>query len=122
MGLKLKQATGSGLSGAEHDELRLVHMRAKALLRKLSIHPFWEATVYRNTAATLHFDNMRWPIFSVFLALLGFVSALSSAGNRLLVVQEDSSQQSLYSKLWTDLKGKMEASTDIFPNIYSCGR
>ena len=49
---------------------------------------------------------MRW-LFSFFLlTLLGLVQALSSSGNRLLVVIEEAAEKSKYSKFWTDLEGK----------------
>jgi oligosaccharyltransferase complex subunit beta len=48
--------------------------------------------------------KMRWSFFSLLVALVGFTSALSASGNRLLVVLEDSTKQGLYSKFWTDLK------------------
>jgi oligosaccharyltransferase complex subunit beta len=56
---------------------------------------------------------MRWSIFSFALTLLGSVSALSSSGNRLLVVLEEAAQKDLYSKLWTDIKGTMKLSQSI---------
>ncbi|KAK2743377.1 oligosaccharyl transferase glycoprotein complex, beta subunit [Onygenales sp. PD_40] len=50
---------------------------------------------------------MRW---SLSLLLLGFwgalVHALSSAGNRLLVVLEDEAEKDLYSTFWKDLEGR----------------
>lgn len=46
-------------------------------------------------------------LFSILLlALVGAVSALSSAGNRLLVVLEESSEKAKYSKFWADLESK----------------
>lgn len=48
--------------------------------------------------------EMRWSFFPLLVALVGFASALSASGNRLLVVLEDSTKLGLYSKFWTDLK------------------
>ncbi|KAK5064653.1 hypothetical protein LTR84_000487 [Exophiala bonariae] len=42
----------------------------------------------------------------LILAFLGVVSARSAVGNRLLVVLEDESQKSLYSKFWADLEAR----------------
>ena len=53
---------------------------------------------------------MRWSIFSLLVALVGFTSALSASGNRLLVVLEDSGKQGLYSKFWTDLKCELSCN------------
>lgn len=47
---------------------------------------------------------MRLLIWLLF-ALLGVVQAISSAGPRLLVVQEDETEKSAYSKFWADLQG-----------------
>lgn len=49
---------------------------------------------------------MRGLITFVLLALFGVVSALSSAGNRLLVVLEEESEKSLYSQFWSDLESE----------------
>jgi oligosaccharyltransferase complex subunit beta len=48
---------------------------------------------------------MRWSIVSVLLGVFSLASALSSSGNRLLVVLEDSSKKALYSTFWSDLEG-----------------
>jgi oligosaccharyltransferase complex subunit beta len=48
---------------------------------------------------------MRAIISVLFLVLLGAVSALSSAGTRLLVVLEDAGEKALYSQFWADLEG-----------------
>jgi hypothetical protein len=50
-------------------------------------------------------DNMRSLVLSILLALLGVVQAISSTGNRLLVVLEDESQKASFSKFWSDLEG-----------------
>jgi hypothetical protein len=48
---------------------------------------------------------MRWLLSSCLLALLSLVQALSSSGNRLLVVIEEAAEKSKFSKFWTDLEG-----------------
>lgn len=48
---------------------------------------------------------MRHLLLFPLLALLSFAGALSSAGDRLLVVLEDESEQSSYSQFWGDLAG-----------------
>lgn len=48
---------------------------------------------------------MRTFLSFLLLGLLGLVSALSSAGTRLLIVQEDASEKALYSQFWADLEG-----------------
>ncbi|EXJ79853.1 oligosaccharyl transferase complex subunit OST4 [Capronia epimyces CBS 606.96] len=42
----------------------------------------------------------------LLLACLGLVSCRSAVGNRVLVILEDESQKSLYSKFWADLKAR----------------
>ncbi|RVX68331.1 hypothetical protein B0A52_07334 [Exophiala mesophila] len=42
----------------------------------------------------------------LLFAVSGFVTAKSAVGNRLLVVLEDESQKSLYSKFWADLQAR----------------
>ncbi len=49
---------------------------------------------------------MRWLLSFFLLTLLGIVQALSSTGNRLLVVIEEAAEKSKYSKFWTDLEGE----------------
>jgi oligosaccharyltransferase complex subunit beta len=41
----------------------------------------------------------------LLLALLSLVQALSSTGDRLLVVLEDESEKSSFSQFWGDLEG-----------------
>ena len=48
---------------------------------------------------------MRWLLSFLLLTLLSLVQALSSSGNRLLVVIEEASEKSKYSKFWNDLEG-----------------
>ena len=50
---------------------------------------------------------MRASVSILLLGLLGLVSALSSAGTRLLVVQEEASEKALYSQFWADLEGAL---------------
>lgn len=46
-------------------------------------------------------------LFSILLlALVGAVSALSSTGNRLLVILEELSEKDKYSKFWADLESE----------------
>ncbi|PGH16767.1 hypothetical protein AJ80_05082 [Polytolypa hystricis UAMH7299] len=49
---------------------------------------------------------MRWLFSLLLLGLLGAVSAVSSAGNRLLVVLEEAAEKDLFSTLWSDLEGR----------------
>ena len=49
---------------------------------------------------------MRWFFSLLLIGLFGFVSALSSSGNRLLVVLEELEDQDKYSTFFKDLKGK----------------
>jgi len=42
----------------------------------------------------------------LLLALVGFVSALSSSGSRLLVVLEETTDKDKYSQFWGDLECK----------------
>lgn len=49
---------------------------------------------------------MRNLIYLLLLALLSLVQAISSAGDRLLVVLEDESEKALFSQFWGDLEGK----------------
>lgn len=48
---------------------------------------------------------MRWCLSFLFFCFLAVVNALSSSGDRLLVVLEDASQKDLYSTFWSDLEG-----------------
>lgn len=50
---------------------------------------------------------MRWLVSFCALALLGFAHALSSAGNRLLVVIEEAGDREKYSQFWGDLEGML---------------
>lgn len=43
--------------------------------------------------------------FILLLPLLGVVQALSSAGDRLLVVLEEESEKASFSQFWADLEG-----------------
>jgi oligosaccharyltransferase complex subunit beta len=52
---------------------------------------------------------MRAFLSILFLAFLGAVSALSSAGTRLLVVLEEASEKTLYSQFWADLEGMLDS-------------
>ena len=49
--------------------------------------------------------TMRWLLSFLLFALLGIVHAISSSGNRLLVVNEEPAEKDKYSKFWADLEG-----------------
>ncbi|KAI2794034.1 hypothetical protein POX_a00624 [Penicillium oxalicum] len=49
---------------------------------------------------------MRWCLALLLCGFLAVVNALSSSGSRLLVVLDESTDQSAYSTLWSDLKGR----------------
>ena len=48
---------------------------------------------------------MRWLLSFLLLGLLSIVQALSSRGNKLLVILEDLAEKSKYSKYLADLEG-----------------
>lgn len=52
---------------------------------------------------------MRWIVSFLLVWLAGVAAALSEAGNRLLVVLEESSEQKKYSALWKDLEGQSDS-------------
>jgi oligosaccharyltransferase complex subunit beta len=52
---------------------------------------------------------MRVLLSFLILGLLGIASALSTSGNRLLVVLEELAEKEKYSKFFGDLKGKRTA-------------
>lgn len=47
---------------------------------------------------------MRSIFLGLFLGLLSFVSALSAAGSKLLVVVDDETDKAKYSTFWSDLQ------------------
>ncbi|KAL1998683.1 hypothetical protein VTN02DRAFT_5754 [Thermoascus thermophilus] len=49
---------------------------------------------------------MRWFLSFLILGFWGAVHALSSSGNRLLVVLEEASERDLYSTFWADLEAR----------------
>jgi hypothetical protein len=51
--------------------------------------------------------TMRCFFTFLLLALVGVVRAVSTKGNRVLVVLEDSSEKDNYSKFWGDLEGAL---------------
>jgi oligosaccharyltransferase complex subunit beta len=59
---------------------------------------------------------MRWLFSFLVLALVSVVSAVSTKGNKLLVVLGDKSEKDNYSKFWGDLEGEFELNclTGIF--------
>jgi hypothetical protein len=60
------------------------------------------------------FFEMRWFSFFLFSALWSLSLALSSSGSRLLVINEEKSEQDKYSQLWKDLKGAFDDMTTQF--------
>ena len=52
---------------------------------------------------------MRWSTALLLAPLLSFVTALSSAGSRLLVVNEEAADEKKYSQFFDDLKGEPPA-------------
>lgn len=50
---------------------------------------------------------MRWLLTLGLLTLLSLVQALSSNGNRLLVVIEEGTEKEKYSQFWGDLEGAL---------------
>ena len=62
---------------------------------------------------------MRW-LFALLLApFLTLTLALSSSGNRLVVISEDAAEQKKFSKLFGDLKGEL---TKLLKYIGKCSR
>lgn len=53
---------------------------------------------------------MRWTLSFLLLAFLATVQAVSSVGNKLLVVIEELAEKSKYSKYLGDLEGKDPAT------------
>ena len=51
----------------------------------------------------------------LFLALLSFVSALSAAGSKLLVVVDDEADKGKYSTFWSDLQCKSFTAIPPYP-------
>lgn len=51
---------------------------------------------------------MRWLLSSLLVSFLGIAHALSSSGNRLLVVIEEAAEKDKYSQFWDDLEGLLE--------------
>lgn len=49
---------------------------------------------------------MRWFLSFLLLCFCGVAHALSTSGNRLLVVLEDAAEKDLYSTFWSDLEGE----------------
>jgi oligosaccharyltransferase complex subunit beta len=59
--------------------------------------------------------KMRNVFLLALLALLNLVLAVSSSGDRLLVVLEDKSEKAAFSQFWTDLEGIARALPIILP-------
>lgn len=56
---------------------------------------------------------MRWCLSFLLFCFLAVVHALSSSGNRLLVVLEDATQKDLFSTFWGDLEGRSALENDL---------
>ena len=50
---------------------------------------------------------MRWLLALLLAPFLSLTFALSSSGNRLVVISEDAAEQKKFSKLFADLKGEL---------------
>lgn len=48
---------------------------------------------------------MRWCLSFLLLCFLAVVHAVSSSGNRLVVILEEAAEKELYSSFWEDLQG-----------------
>ena len=57
---------------------------------------------------------MRWLLSLSLLALVSLAQALSSTGNRLLVVIEEAAEKTKYSQFWGDLEGKSSLQSSLF--------
>ena len=60
---------------------------------------------------------MRWLYGFLLLSVGGLVNGLSSAGNRLLVVQEDAADKAKYSQFWADLSGMASRWTRAYRKL-----
>lgn len=49
---------------------------------------------------------MRWCLSFLLFCFLAAVHALSSSGNRLVVILEEAAEKDLYSSFWEDLQGE----------------
>lgn len=49
--------------------------------------------------------TMRLPLLSLLVGIVGFVSARSAEGSKLLVVIDEDADKTRYSQFWTDLQG-----------------
>jgi len=58
---------------------------------------------------------MRWLFSLLLLALLAVVEAVSSSGNKLLVVLEELADKTKYSKYFGDLEGMSSYTEYITP-------
>lgn len=58
---------------------------------------------------------MRWILSFLLLGLLAVVQAVSSSGNKLLVVLEELAEKSKYSKYLGDLEG-----TELSWHLFAC--
>jgi hypothetical protein len=75
----------------------------------LALHTFPKAEqhghqIHENSTATP--ATMRWLLSLLLLELLAVVQAVSSSGSKLLVVLEELSDKTKYSKYFGDLEGR----------------
>src|SRR5450432_3087549 len=57
---------------------------------------------------------MRWFLSLLVLGLFAVANALSSSGNRLLVVLEEIAEKEKYSKFFGDLEGQLERPSEFY--------
>lgn len=58
------------------------------------------------TSSRSGFCMMRWCLSFLLFCFLAAVHALSSSGNRLVVILEEAAEKDLYSSFWEDLQGE----------------
>lgn len=62
------------------------------------------------TPSSSGFCMMRWCLSFLLFCFLAAVHALSSSGNRLVVILEEAAEKDLYSSFWEDLQGESFSS------------
>jgi len=78
-----------------------------ATRRRLTLAALCKVFLWSTTIRPL--SIMRWLLSFLVLGLLGLTQALSSSGNRLLVVIEEAAEKDKYSQFWGDLEGMYRA-------------
>lgn len=58
------------------------------------------------TPRCARYCKMRWCLSFLLFCFLAVVHALSSSGNRLVVILEEATEKELYSSFWSDLQGE----------------